>query len=220
MPQVGPATPEVRFELPGWAILWLELEVTGDSRAAAELLRGEIERIRQSGLQREEISQLPAIRELRRLFREAGCDPTRYRPASEALLRRVAKGQDIPSLHPLVDWNNALSLRLQVPCCVMATGTFRPPFTWRAGRPGEAYQSLRGPFALEGKPVLVDPEGPLDAPITGNERVAVRPDTRSAWLAAYLPVAAVGGDEAGAAARELASRCPGIAVRLLGVAAP
>lgn len=212
--------PQVRFELAGWALLWLELELRKEGEGAAELFQSEIARIRATGLQLEDISHLPAIRELRRLFRATGCDPSRYRPASEALLRRIVKGRDVPSIQPLVDWNNALSLRLQVPCCVMASGTFRPPFVWRAGRPGEAYESLKGPFDLVNKPTLFDGDGPLDTPITGNRRVAIHPETRSAWLAGYLPAAVVSGEAAVAAARELAATCPGVAVRLLGVSRP
>jgi DNA/RNA-binding domain of Phe-tRNA-synthetase-like protein len=102
-------------------------------------------------------------------------------------MRRILKGEEIPAIHPLVDANNCLSATLAVPCCVMAEGTFEPPFVFRAGREGESYESLRGPFRLEGKPLLVDGRGPLDAPITGSERVKVKDDTRRAALVAYLP---------------------------------
>ena len=60
---------------------------------------------------------------------------------------------------------------------------------WRSGVEGEAYESLRGPFKLDGKPVLFDDLGPLDTPITGNKRVMVHPETEDAWLVAYMPAA-------------------------------
>jgi DNA/RNA-binding domain of Phe-tRNA-synthetase-like protein len=69
----------------------------------------------------------------------------------------------------------------------MATGAFRPPFSLRSGTAGESYESLRGPFRLEGKPLLCDADGPLDTPITGNERVKVTSDTVRALLVAYMP---------------------------------
>lgn len=93
----------------------------------------------------------------------------------------------MPEIHPLVDLNNCLSAELAVPCCVLAEGTFEPPYVMRAGQPGESYESLRGPFNLEGKPLLVDALGPCDAPITGSQRVKVRADTERATLVAYLP---------------------------------
>jgi DNA/RNA-binding domain of Phe-tRNA-synthetase-like protein len=87
--------------------------------------------------------------------------------------------------------NNCLSAELAVPCCVMAQGSFEPPLHFRAGLPGESYESLKGPFNLEGKPLLVDALGPLDAPITGSQRAKVTPETERAWLVAYLPREAV-----------------------------
>jgi DNA/RNA-binding domain of Phe-tRNA-synthetase-like protein len=96
----------------------------------------------------------------------------------------------------LVDLNNCLSAELAVPCCVMAEGSFGGRWVWRGGRPGESYESLRGPFNLEGKPVLFDDDGPLDTPITGNVRVKVLPATTVAWLVAYTPAQEVSFDSA------------------------
>ena len=97
----------------------------------------------------------------------------------------------MPTILPLVDLNNCLSASLAVPCCVMAEETLSPPFTFRAGKAGESYESLRGPFSLEGKPLLADAQGPCDAPITGGQRVKVTAETRRAWLVAYLPAGVV-----------------------------
>jgi DNA/RNA-binding domain of Phe-tRNA-synthetase-like protein len=220
MSSTVPTLPQVRFELERWRILWIVLRSKDGSGAAARLLHREAEAVAKSGLTLEGISQDPVIFELRRLFRVAGCDPSRYRPASEALLRRILKGATLPSIHPLVDFNNALSLRLFVPCCVMADGTFHPPFVWRSGRAGEMYESLKGPFHLEGKPLLLDRDGPLDTPVTGNARVAVRDDTTSAWLAAYLPAAAVSDAAALSAAESLAAEANDLSTQVLGVSGP
>lgn len=178
---------EVTKELQGWILFWAQLHRVAGVLDQLAALRGEVVRKARARLTMESLSADPTVASLRKLFRAAGCDPTRYRPASEALLRRVLKGEELPALHPLVDINNCLSVELAVPCCVMREGTFSPPFVWRAGRAGEGYDSLRGPFNLEGKPLLTDASGPLDAPITGNERVKVTPDTVHAWLVAYLP---------------------------------
>ena len=136
------------------------------------------------------LAEVPVVAAMRRLFRDAGTDPTRYRPSSEALLRRVLKGEELPAIHPLVDVNNALSLALAVPCCVMAEGSVTGEMTLRRGEAGERMTSLRGPFDLEGKPLLADGEGPFGTPITDSHRVAVQPATRRALLVAYLPAAA------------------------------
>jgi DNA/RNA-binding domain of Phe-tRNA-synthetase-like protein len=187
---------EVTKEIDGWLLFWAHLELVPSGREALNSLRADVVRRARAGMTVENLSAHPTVSALRRLFKSAGCDPTRYRPSSEALLRRILKGEEIPPLHPLVDINNCLSAELAVPCCVMRDGSFTPPLVLRAGREGEGYESLRGPFNLQGKPLLADTLGPLDAPITGNERVKIIPETEAAWLVAYLPAAAVTAEAA------------------------
>lgn len=204
---------DVRFELDGWALLWADLAILGDRAPDLGPLRAATaERVR---AERElaELSSDPTVAGLRKLFRDAGCDPTRYRPASEALLRRLLKGDDLPAIHPLVDLNNCLSARLAVPCCVMAEGTTEPPYGLRAGHEGESYESLRGPFKLEGRPLLVDAHGPCDTPITGNVRVKVEEDTRAARLVAYLPGEVLTPPEAAETLEELLAGLDGLEAR-------
>jgi DNA/RNA-binding domain of Phe-tRNA-synthetase-like protein len=204
---------EVGFELEGWLLFWAFLErrpvdtvsLQALSRAVAADVRGR--------MRLETLPEHPTVGALRRLFRAAGCDPTRYRPSSEALLRRLLKGEEMPAISPLVDINNCLSAALAVPCCVMAAETLSPPFTFRAGRPGEGYQSLRGPFNLEGKPLLTDTEGPCDTPITGGIRVKVEEQTVRAWLVAYLPEGIVGAEEADRQLERLLQQAPAANIR-------
>lgn len=190
----------VHFELSGWVLFFAELARRHAPPEPLASLRAKVAAAVRDSLGRESLSTHPPIAALRRLFKEAGCDPTRYRPSSEALIRRVLKGEEIPEIHPLVDINNCLSAVLGVPCCVMADGTFSPPFIFRRGRAGESYESLRGPFRLEDKPVLLDGRGPCDAPITGSLRVKVNDQTERATLVAYLPDGVV---ESGTALHQL-----------------
>jgi DNA/RNA-binding domain of Phe-tRNA-synthetase-like protein len=188
---------DVRFELADWELFWAFLEVADTNAAGLEALRSRIAADARTRFPTPaDIARAPAVQGMRKLFRAAGCDPTRYRPASEALLRRLVKGAELPAIHPLVDVNNCLSAALAVPCCVMREGSFGTTLVLRAGRAGESYTSLRGPFNLEGRPVLFDEDGPLDTPITGNERVMVQPETSRAWLVAYIPAGTVDHDDA------------------------
>jgi DNA/RNA-binding domain of Phe-tRNA-synthetase-like protein len=208
--------PAVRHELPGWTLLWADLEVCSDDNAALAALRAESAARARASHTLETLSEHPTVAALRRLFRQAGCDPTRYRPSSEALLRRVLKGEELPAIHPLVDLNNCLSVELACPACVMNVPKLRPPFALRAGGAGEAYASLRGPFNLDGKPLLVDAEGPCDAPITGGERVKVLPETGRAWLVAYLPATVVSGACGEQALRALVAAAPAFRLHAVG----
>ncbi len=200
--------PEVRHELPGWTLLWADLEVGPGDPSTLSVLREEVAARARASHTLDRLAEHPTVAGLRRLFRAAGCDPTRYRPSSEALLRRVLKGETLPEIHALVDLNNCLSLELAVPACVMNVPNLKPPFALRAGRPGESYASLRGPFNLDGKPLLADAEGPCDAPITGGERVKVLADTTRAWLVAYLPAGVVAASCGEQALRALLTAAP------------
>ena len=208
---------EVRLELEGWRLFWALLEVQDNTQGNfSDIAREVVARVRRE-MQLDALSTHRTVAALRKLFKAAGTDPTRYRPSSEALLRRLLKGEEMPTISPLVDLNNCLSASLAVPCCVMAEETLSPPFLFRAGRAGESYESLRGPFNLEGKPLLLDSAGPCDAPITGSQRVKVTPETKRAWLAAYLPAGIVPEEEAERQLEALLSAAP--VVNLLGTGA-
>ncbi|MDP3412263.1 MAG: phenylalanine--tRNA ligase beta subunit-related protein, partial [Polaromonas sp.] len=63
-------------------------------------------------------SALPEIQAWRRVFAKMGLQPTKYRCASEALLRRLRKENALPRLHPLVDLCNAISAAFAIPVAV------------------------------------------------------------------------------------------------------
>lgn len=182
-----PVSFPVTHELDGWDLLWIRLEALPGREGDLAALRKAASEGARMAFTLENLSSYPTVAAVRSLFRAAGCDPTRYRPSSEALIRRVLKGEDLPAIHPVVDLNNCLSVVLAVPCCAAAEGSFAPPVVLRAGRTGESYESLRGPFNLEGKPLLADGEGPFGTPITDSQRVKMNEGDRRAWMVAYLP---------------------------------
>lgn len=208
---------EVKHELPGWELLWLKLRLRPGHDEELAVLRREVAEVARANFGGDSLSSDPVVAAVRSLFRAAGCDPTRYRPSSEALLRRLIKGEELPAIHPFVDLNNCVSVELAVPCCASAEGTFTPPVTLRAGRPGETVQSLRGPFNLEGKPLLEDGQGPFSTPITDSERVRVHEGTDRAWMVLYLPKGKIDPADARARVDELLGKAPVAEVEETGV---
>ena len=190
---------QVTHELPSWRLVWFRLASRAESGDAAATARAAVAAAARARFAGGNLVDLPVVAEVRGLFREAGTDPTRYRPSSEALLRRVLKGDELPAIHPLVDLNNCVSVALAVPSCVMAEGSVTPPIRLRRGHPGERMDSLRGDFDLAGKPLLEDVRGPFGTPITDSHRVAVGESTREAWMVVYLPAAMVSAAEVDAA---------------------
>ncbi len=65
------------------------------------------------------LSQIPSLEAWRGAFRRFGVDPTQYRSAAEALLRRLTKKGDIPSINLLVDIGNMISIRYSLPVAVI-----------------------------------------------------------------------------------------------------
>jgi DNA/RNA-binding domain of Phe-tRNA-synthetase-like protein len=208
--------PQVRHELDGWILFWADLEPIECPPETLAALRHEVATRARASFALERLSEHATVAAVRRLFRLAGCDPTRHRPASEALLRRLLKGEEFPAIHALVDLNNCLSAELAVPVCTMDLATLLPPFVWRAGRAGESMPSLKGPFNVDAKPLLLDQEGPIDVPITGSERVKITDATRRAWLVAYLPAGTLDRGCAEAALAALLGAAP--VARLHGTA--
>lgn len=178
--------PEVKKELEGWRLVWYRL-LPGPEGELAPSLWAQAARELEDRTRGRALSELPEVAAVRALFRKAGCDPTRYRPSSEALARRVLKGNSPGPIHPFVDLNNLLSIRTLLPCCVVDPGRLVPPFHLRRGEESETMLSMRGPFSLTGKPVLSDGQGPFGTPITDSERVKVTAGTRECWLVAYAP---------------------------------
>ena len=203
-----PVSFQISHELDGWDLLWVRLEAVSGNDAELAALRKAVSERARSAFSLENLSSDPTVAAMRSLFRAAGCDPTRYRPSSEALLRRVLKGEDLPAIHPVVDLNNCLSVALAVPCCAAAEGSFASPVVLRAGRSGESYESLRGPFNLEGKPLLADGEGPFGTPITDSQRVKMKEGDGRAWMVAYLPRGVVSAEEARKVLNDLLAEAP------------
>ncbi len=75
------------------------------------------------------LSQIPSLAAWRGVFRSFGIDPTQYRSAAEALLRRLTKKGDIPSINTLVDIGNLVSIRYALPVAVFDTRTLQGAVT-------------------------------------------------------------------------------------------
>ena len=69
-------------------------------------------------LERGPESEMPEIAAWRRAYSQMGLKPTKYRSAAEALLRRFKRENDLPRLHPLVDFCNAVSIAFALPVAV------------------------------------------------------------------------------------------------------
>ena len=89
-------------------------------------------------------TELPEIQAWRRAFARMGLKPTQYRCASESLLRRYKKERSLPSIHPLVNLCNALSMAYAIPVAVLDADRVDWPLEVRYADGAERYQAFSG----------------------------------------------------------------------------
>jgi len=125
---------------------------------------------------------------VRAMYRRFGVDPTKTRPSSEALLRRVRKGDSLPRINNAVDVCNWCSLEFQVPYGLYDLARVRGAIELRTGRPGESYPGIRkDDVRLEGRLVLADDAGPFGNPTSDSARTMVTPAATSILTVIFAP---------------------------------
>ena len=131
----------------------------------------------------------PESQAVRAMYRRIGLDPTKTRPSSEALLRRVRKGERLPRINPLVDICNWCSLEFQVPYGLYDLSAIEPPVDLRLGVEGEEYQGIRKDVVhVAGRMTLADGRGPFGNPTSDSARSMVTPATIRALCTVFAPI--------------------------------
>src|SRR6478735_7949052 len=83
------------------------------------------------------------ITAVRTMYKRVGLDPTKTRPSSEALLRRVRKGDTLPRINSMVDVCNWCSLEFQLPYGLYDAANIEGDVELRIGRADESYPGIR-----------------------------------------------------------------------------
>jgi DNA/RNA-binding domain of Phe-tRNA-synthetase-like protein len=114
------------------------------------------------------VAEIPSIAAWRGAFSRSGVKPTQYRVAAEALLRRLSKYGEIPSINALVDIGNLVSIRYAMPLAVFDQRQIAPPTTVRFAVGDETFTDLgardAGPTHPEADEVVfVDAAGVVSA---------------------------------------------------------
>jgi len=134
--------------------------------------------------------EVGAIERARELYRRFGTDPTRMRPSSEALLRRLKKGESLPRINSLVDVANAMSVQLQVPVGLYDLGKVKGgELVIRLGTDGEKYEGIgKERVNVGGRICVADAEGPCGNPSADSARTMITTATEEAAWIYFLPV--------------------------------
>jgi DNA/RNA-binding domain of Phe-tRNA-synthetase-like protein len=134
-------------------------------------------------------SDLPEIQAWRRTFSKMGLKPTQYRSASESLLRRFRKEGTLPSIHPLVDLCNAISLAFAIPIAVFDLAMVSGDLQVRRATGTESYETFSGEIEHPdaGEVIFADEAGRAHARRWTNRQSglsAIRPETARVLIVA------------------------------------
>ena len=125
---------------------------------------------------------------VRTMYKRVGLDPTRCRPSSEALLRRVRKTGALPHINSLVDVCNWCSLESQLPYGLYDTERIEGDVVLRLGTEGESYAGIRkDKVHVGGRIPLADRAGPFGNPTSDSARTMVTTNTQRALVVVFAP---------------------------------
>jgi DNA/RNA-binding domain of Phe-tRNA-synthetase-like protein len=126
---------------------------------------------------------------VRTMYKRVGLDPTRRRPSSEALLRRVRKGDPLPRINAMVDVCNWCSLEFQLPYGLYDASRIEGDVVLRLGREDETYPGIRkDEVHVGGRITLADARGPFGNPTSDSARTMVTTDTSRALVVVFAPL--------------------------------
>ncbi|MBP7856424.1 MAG: hypothetical protein KAZ98_00905 [Prevotella sp.] len=133
----------------------------------------------QETLTTETLKEISGIAATRRVYRACGKDPSRYRPASEALIRRMLQGKQLYQVDTLVDLINLSSMAFGYSIGGFDADKFvGDTLVLGVGREGEPYEGIgRGMINIAGLPVYRDAKGGVGTPTSDNERTKISLDT-------------------------------------------
>jgi len=137
----------------------------------------------------ESLKHDPVVRAYRDFYWRLSIDPTKQRPASEALIRRILGGGNIWRVNKFVNSYNLASAITGVTLGAYDMGKIRGGLTVRFAEPGEPFQGIgmSSPKPLNGNEIVVsDEEGVVSIyPYRDSERTKITEETQEALLIAY-----------------------------------
>lgn len=169
-------SPEIETICPCFVGACLEAEVRNSPYCEAlwDEINAQGEHYR-AELTTETLKDMSGIAATRRIYRAFGKDPSRYRPASEALIRRMLQGKSLYQIDTLVDLINLASIAFGYSIGGFDADKFvGDTLTLGIGREGEPYEGIgRGMLNIKGLPVYRDAQGGVGTPTSDNERTKI-----------------------------------------------
>ena len=156
-----------------------DVENSAYSEDLWKLIDEQCEKFRQT-LTTDTVKDISAIAATRRIYKACGKDPSRYRPSSESLIRRVLQGKELYQIDTLVDLINLASMTYGYSIGGFDAEKFSgDTLSLGVGREGEPYEGIgRGMLNIAGLPVYRDAIGGVGTPTSDHERTKMGLTTR------------------------------------------
>ena len=184
---------DIAIQIPGVRLGIVECDGATVAPAGAALVRemDEVCAAIRSRFTLESLAQYEPILAVRAMFRGWGLDPSKYRPSSEALLRRVVQGKGLYQVSNVVDVGNLGSIETGWPYGIYSRAMVQGDVCLRLGEASEKYEGIgRRVWHLAGRPVLADALGPFGSPISDSTRTQVAEGAREILAVIYAPARA------------------------------
>jgi len=134
----------------------------------------------------ETLKDRPILRAYRDFFWKLGVDPTKIRPAAEALIRRLLRGKPLPRINTLVDAYNLASIKMEIAIAAFDSDKVNGELVMRYAENGEEFLGIgmKAPLKLKGKEIVISDREKLVAiyPYRDAEDTKVTEDTRNVLL--------------------------------------
>ena len=166
-------------------LLIRDVKIVGSSPALSQefmKLQSEVAKV----YNMEELTKLPSILAVRAMYKKLDFDPSRYRPASEALVRRVLQHKSLYYVNSAVDASNYCSLKFLVPFGLYDWDKIEGAVVYRRAHDGSYVNMGGNQVSTDGKPFLTDQLGVFGNPTSDSRRTAVSLTTRNLLSVVYV----------------------------------
>jgi DNA/RNA-binding domain of Phe-tRNA-synthetase-like protein len=128
------------------------------------------------------------VSNVRRMYRRIGWEPTKYRPSSEAMIRRILKGIGLYRINNLVDLGNVTSARFHLPMGLYDFNKIEGNIIIDVGKEGESYQGIsKEKIHGTGKMVLRDDVGIFGNPTADSKRTSLTEKSNTVLAIFFTP---------------------------------
>jgi len=179
---------KLNTRFPDLTVLTLRIKGVQIRKRGAELEKFKVEVMRQvrNEYNLDSVKDHPTFRAYRDFFWSIRIDPTKIRPAAEALIRRILAGKTLPSINTLVDAYNLASIKSRIALATFDADKLEGELLMRFAEEGEQFYGIgmKKPLILKGGEIVVSDDQKLIAvyPYRDANNTKVTEDTENIMM--------------------------------------